>query len=147
MAGDVTYMTGDMMKVAIQTANQAVAGMSVSEAAAVLGATAQTQTNGTQILTFPIPYQQYGQVSTEAMYAAQLWEYWKAAGNAAGTTAFGAAGAAALSWASFRSRVSNFCGNCTFISSDLSVNPSTANMGDAYVGQSAMAELAAQPQK
>lgn len=99
MAGEVTYMTGDMMKVAIQTANQAVAGMSVSEAAAVLGATAQTQTNGTQILTFPIPYQQYGQVSTEAMYAAQLWEYWKAAGNAAGTTAFGAAGAAALSWA------------------------------------------------
>lgn len=99
MAGDVTYMTGDMMKVAIQTANQAVAGMSVSEAAAVLGATAQTQTNGTQILTFPIPYQQYGQVTTEAMYAAQLWEYWKAAGNAAGTTAFGAAGAAALSWA------------------------------------------------
>ena len=99
MAGDVTYMTGDMMKVAIQTANQAVAGMSVSEAAAVLGATAQTQTNGTQILTFPIPYQQYGQVTTEAMYAAQLWEYWKTAGNAAGTTAFGAAGAAALSWA------------------------------------------------
>lgn len=99
MAGDVTYMTGDMMKVAIQTANQAVAGMSVSEAAAVLGATAQTQTNGTQILTFPIPYQQYGQVTTEAMYASQLWEYWKAAGNAAGTTAFGAAGAAALSWA------------------------------------------------
>ena len=99
MAGDVTYMSGDMMKVAIQTANQAVAGMSVSEAAAVLGATAQTQTNGTQILTFPIPYQQYGQVSTEAMYAAQLWDYWKAAGNAAGTTAFGAAGAAALSWA------------------------------------------------
>lgn len=99
MAGDVTYMTGDMMKVAIQTANQAVAGMSVSEAAGVLGATAQTQTNGTQILTFPIPYQQYGQVSTEAMYASQLWEYWKAAGNAAGTTAFGAAGAAALSWA------------------------------------------------
>lgn len=99
MAGDVTYMTGDMMKVAIQTANQAVAGMSVSEAAAVLGATAQTQTNGTQILTFPIPYQQYGQVSTEAMYASQLWEYWKAAGNAQGMTAFGAAGAAALSWA------------------------------------------------
>ena len=99
MAGEVTYMTGDMMKVAIQTANQAVAGMSVSEAAAVLGATAQTQTNGTQILTFPIPYQQYGQVTTEAMYAAQLWEYWTAAGNAAGTTAFGAAGAAALSWA------------------------------------------------
>ena len=99
MAGDVNYMTGDMMKVAIQTANQAVAGMSVSEAAAVLGATAQTQTNGTQILTFPIPYQQYGQVTTEAMYASQLWEYWKAAGNAAGTTAFGAAGAAALSWA------------------------------------------------
>lgn len=99
MAGDVTYMNGDMMKVAIQTANQAVAGMSVSEAAAVLGATAQTQTNGTQILTFPIPYQQYGQVSTEAMYASQLWEYWKAAGNASGTTAFGAAGAAALSWA------------------------------------------------
>lgn len=99
MAGDVTYMNGDMMKVAIQTANQAVAGMSISEAAAVLGATAQTQTNGTQILTFPIPYQQYGQVSTEAMYAAQLWDYWKAAGNAAGTTAFGAAGAAALSWA------------------------------------------------
>lgn len=99
MAGDVTYMTGDMMKVAIQTANQAVAGMSITEAAAVLGATAQTQTNGTQILTFPIPYQQYGQVTTEAMYAAQLWEYWKTAGNAAGTTAFGAAGAAALSWA------------------------------------------------
>ena len=99
MANEVTYMTGDMMKVAIQTANQAVAGMSVSEAATVLGATAQTQTNGTQILTFPIPYQQYGQVSTEAMYAAQLWEYWKAAGNAAGTTAFGAAGAAAVSWA------------------------------------------------
>lgn len=99
MANEVTYMTGDMMKVAIQTANQAVAGMSVSEAAAVLGATAQTQTNGTQILTFPIPYQKYGQVSTEAMYAAQLWEYWKAAGNAAGTTAFGAAGAAAVSWA------------------------------------------------
>lgn len=99
MAGEVTYLTGDMMKVAIQTANQAVAGMSVSEAATVLGATAQTQANGTQILTFPIPYQQYGQVTTEAMYASQLWEYWKAAGNAAGTTAFGAAGAAALSWA------------------------------------------------
>jgi len=99
MAGDVTYMNGDMMKVAIQTANQAVAGMSISEAAAVLGATAQTQANGAQILTFPIPYQQYGQVSTEAMYASQLWEYWKAAGNAQGMTAFGAAGAAALSWA------------------------------------------------
>ena len=99
MAGDVVYMTGDMMKTAISSANQYVSGMTVAEAAAALGATPQTQTNGTQILTFPIPYVTGGQVTTEAMYAAQLWEYWKVAGEAAGTTAFGAAAGAAVSWA------------------------------------------------
>lgn len=99
MSGEVTYMNGNIMKVAIQAANQAVAGMTIEEAASVLGATPQTQTNGTQILTFPIPYTQYGQTTTEAMYAAQLWNYWKTAGAAAGTTAFGAAASAAVSWA------------------------------------------------
>lgn len=87
------------MKTAISSANQYVSGMTIAEASAALGATTQTQANGTQILTFPIPYVTGGQVTTEAMYAAQLWEYWKTAGEAAGTTAFGAAAGAAVSWA------------------------------------------------
>lgn len=98
-AGVVTYMNGSQLQSAIQAANQAVSGMTLAEAAAALGGTAQAQTGGAQITAFPIPYQQYGQVTTEAMYASQLWQYWQTAGAAAGTTALGAAASAAVSWA------------------------------------------------
>lgn len=98
-AGVVTYMNGSQLQSAIQAANQAVSGMTLAEAAVALGGTAQAQTGGAQITAFPIPYQQYGQVTTEAMYASQLWQYWQTAGAAAGTTALGAAASAAVSWA------------------------------------------------
>lgn len=99
MSATVTYMNGAQLQAAVQAANQAVSGMSFAEAAAALGGAAQTQTGGAQITAFPIPYQQYGQVTTEAMYASQLWQYWQTAGAAAGTTALGAAASAAVSWA------------------------------------------------
>lgn len=96
---DVTYMTGAALQSAIGAANQAVSGMTFAEAAAALGATAQSQAGGAQITAFPLQYQQYGQVSLEAQYAAQMWEYWQTVAGATGTTVLGAAGAAAVSWA------------------------------------------------
>lgn len=100
MAGEITYMTGDQLQAAISAANQAVAGMSYAEAAAALGGAAQTQTGGTQIISFPLAQVAGGQpVTVEAQYAAQLWEYWQTVGAATGTTALGAAAGAAVSWA------------------------------------------------
>lgn len=96
---DVTYMTGANLISAIGQANQAVSGMTYAEAAAALGGSAQAATGGTSILTFPLQYQEYGQVSLEAQYAAQMWEYWQTVAGATGTTVLGAAGAAALEWA------------------------------------------------
>lgn len=96
---EITYMNGAELQAAVAAANQAVAGMTFAEAQAALGGTVQSTNGGTQIVTFPLKYTQYGQVSTEAMYASQLWEYWKTAGEAAGTTAIGAAAAAATKWA------------------------------------------------
>ena len=96
---DVTYMTGANLISAIGQANQAVSGMSYAEAAAALGGSAQAATGGTSILTFPLQYQEYGQVSLEAQYAAQMWEYWQTVAGATGTTVLGAAGAAAVKWA------------------------------------------------
>lgn len=100
MAGEITYMTGDQLQAAISAANQAVSGMSYAEAAAALGGAAQTQTGGTQIISFPLAQVAGGQpVTVEAQYAAQLWEYWQTVGAATGTTALGAAAGAAVSWA------------------------------------------------
>lgn len=100
MAGEITYMTGDQLQAAISAANQSVAGMSYAEAAAALGGAAQTQTGGTQIISFPLAQVAGGQpVTVEAQYAAQLWEYWQTVGAATGTTALGAAAGAAVSWA------------------------------------------------
>lgn len=100
MAGEITYMTGDQLQAAISAANQAVSGMSYAEAVAALGGSAQTQTGGTQIISFPLAQVAGGQpVTVEAQYAAQLWEYWQTVGAATGTTALGAAAGAAVSWA------------------------------------------------
>ena len=100
MAGEITYMNGAQLQAAVQAANQAVAGMTYAEAAAALGATAQTQTNGAQILQFPLSQVTGGTpVTLEAQYAAQTWEYWQTVGAATGTTALGAAASAAVSWA------------------------------------------------
>lgn len=100
MAGEVTYMNGSQLQAAIQAANQAVSGMTYAEAAAALGGAAQTQTNGAQIVQFPLAQVTGGTpVTVEAQYAAQLWEYWQTVGAATGTTALGAAAGAAVSWA------------------------------------------------
>lgn len=100
MAGEITYMTGEQLQAAISAANQAVSGMTYAEAAAALGGSAQTQTGGTQIISFPLAQVTGGQpVTVEAQYAAQLWEYWQTVGAATGTTAIGAAAGAAVSWA------------------------------------------------
>ena len=100
MAGEITYMSGEQLQAAVAAANQAVAGMSYAEAAAALGGSAQTQTGGTQIISFPLAQVAGGQpVTVEAQYAAQLWEYWQTVGAATGTTALGAAAGAAVSWA------------------------------------------------
>lgn len=75
--------------------------MSVAEAAAALGATEYLNNGPTEILTFPMQSSKGGTPMTqEAMYAAQLWNYWKIMGAGAGTTALGAAASAAKSWAS-----------------------------------------------
>lgn len=100
MAGEITYMTGEQLQAAITAANQAVSGMTYAEAVAALGGAAQTQTGGTQIISFPLAQVAGGQpVTVEAQYAAQLWEYWQTVGAATGTTALGAAAGAAVSWA------------------------------------------------
>ena len=91
MAGNVEYMTGAQMISALGAANQAVSGMTMAEAAAAMGGAAESLGGGTSIYTFPIKYQQYGQVTIEAQYAAQLWEYWKTVAGAGGTTVLGAA--------------------------------------------------------
>lgn len=100
MAGEVNYMNGSQLQAAVQAANQAVSGMTYAEAAAALGGVAQTQTNGTQIVQFPLAQVTGGTpVTLEAQYAAQTWEYWQTVGAATGTTAIGAAAGAAVSWA------------------------------------------------
>ena len=96
---DVTYMSGAALQSAISAANQAVSGMTFAEAAVAMGASAQAQTGGGAITAFPLEYQQYGQVSLEAQYAAQMWEYGQTVAGATGTTVLVAAGAAAVSWA------------------------------------------------
>ena len=97
--GDITYMTGAQLQGAIQAANQAVSGMTYAEAAAALGGAAQAQAGGAQVTAFPLQYTNYTQVSLEAQYAAQTWQYWQTVAGATGTTVLGAAGAAAVSWA------------------------------------------------
>ena len=93
-------MTGAQMISALGAANQAVSGMTYAEAAAALGAAAQGTEGGlTSIATFPLKYQEYGQVTIEAQYAAQLWDYWKTVAGAEGTTVLGAAAGAAVSYA------------------------------------------------
>ena len=92
-------MTGAQMISALGAANQAVSGMSYTEAAAALGASAEALAGGSNIATFPIKYQQYGQVAIEAQYAAQVWEYWKTVAGAEGTTVLGAAAGAAINYA------------------------------------------------
>ena len=96
---DITYMTGAQLQSAVQAANQAVSGMTFAEAAAALGGAAQSQAGGAQITSFPLQYTNYTQVSLEAAYAAQTWQYWQTVAGATGTTVLGAAGAAAVSWA------------------------------------------------
>ena len=92
-------MTGTQMIQALGAANQAVSGMSYTEAAAALGASAEALAGGSNISTFPLQYQEYGQVTIEAQYAAQLWEYWKTVAGAEGTTVLGAAAGAAINYA------------------------------------------------
>lgn len=99
MAGSVEYMNGAQMIQALGAANQAVSGMSYTEAAAALGASAEALAGGSNISTFPLKYQEYGQVTIEAQYAAQLWEYWKTVAGAEGTTVLGAAAGAAINYA------------------------------------------------
>ena len=98
MAGNVEYMTGAQLQAAVHAANQAVSGMSFAEAQAALGGAAQAANNG-QVTAFPLQYTEYGQVTIEAQYAAQLWEYWKTVAGAEGTTVLGAAAGAAVNWA------------------------------------------------
>lgn len=98
MGGSVEYMTGAQLQSAIQAANQAVSGMTFAEAQAALNAAAQSSGGG-QVSAFPLQYQQYGQVTIEAQYAAQLWEYWKTVAGANGTTVLGAAAGSAVAWA------------------------------------------------
>lgn len=99
MAGNVEYMNGAQLISALGAANQAVSGMSYAEAAAALGGSAEALAGGDNICTFPLKYTEYGQVTIEAQYAAQLWEYWKTVAGAEGTTVLGAAAGAAVNWA------------------------------------------------
>lgn len=92
-------MTGAQMISALGAANQAVSGMTMAEAAAAMGGSAEALGGGTSIYTFPLQYQEYGQVTIEAQYAAQLWEYWKTVAGAEGTTVLGAAAGAAINYA------------------------------------------------
>lgn len=98
MAGSVEYMTGAQLQGAIQAANQAVSGMTFAEAQAALNGAAQAAGGG-QVSAFPLQYTEYGQVTIEAQYAAQLWEYWKTVAGAEGTTVLGAAAGSAIAWA------------------------------------------------
>ena len=98
-ADNIIYMNGSQLLSAIQDANTAVSGMSYAEAAAALGASSVAQEGGAEIISFPLKKIIGGNVTYEAMYASQLWNYWKIAGEAAGTTALGAAAGAAYTWA------------------------------------------------
>ena len=98
MAGSVEYMTGAQLQSAIHAVNQAVSGMTFAEAQAALSGSAQAAGAG-QVTAFPLQYTEYGQVSIEAQYAAQLWEYWKTVAGAEGTTVLGAAAGSAITWA------------------------------------------------
>lgn len=98
MAGSVEYMTGAQLQQAIHAANQAVSGMTFTEAQAALSGAAQSSGAG-QVSAFPLQYTEYGQVTIEAQYAAQLWEYWKTVAGAEGTTVLGAAAGSAVAWA------------------------------------------------
>lgn len=95
----ITYLNAQNMQSAIGAANQAVSGMSYAEAAAALGASSQS-TGPTVISTFPLLKKGGGTpISLEAQYAAQTWNYYKTAVQAAGITSLGAAASAGLSWA------------------------------------------------
>lgn len=92
-------MTGAQVVASVAAQNQAVSGMTMAEAAAALGGSAEALSGGSNIYTFPLNYQEYGQVTIEAQYAAQLWEYWKTVAGAEGTTVLGAAAGAAVNYA------------------------------------------------
>lgn len=92
-------MNGAQMIASVAAQNQAVSGMTMAEAAAALGGSAEALGGGTSIYTFPMQYQEYGQVTIEAQYAAQVWEYWKTVAGAEGTTVLGAAAGAAINYA------------------------------------------------
>lgn len=92
-------MTAAQMGATIAEANAKVVNLHYAEAAVVLGAEAQ-YSKPTTISTFPLISKKGGaSVSLEAQYAAQTWNYYKTAVQAAGITSLGAAASAGLSWA------------------------------------------------
>lgn len=96
----IEYMNGQQLGDAIDIAGQAVSGMSYSEAAAALGGSTIGSSGATQIWTFPLSGgNSWKPVSLEAQYAAQTWQYYKTAAEAAGITSFGAAAVAGKTWA------------------------------------------------
>lgn len=99
MGSVVEFMSGAQLGAAVDAANTLVSGMTTAEAAAALGA-GKTGSGFTQITTFPLSGgNSWAPVSLEAQYAAQTWEYYKLAAEAAGITSFGAAAAAVKSYA------------------------------------------------
>lgn len=96
----IQFMNGEQMASAISQASQAVSGLSAAEAAAALGAQNIGSQGFTKITTFPLlGGNNFKPVSVEAQYAAQTWQYYKTATEAAGITSFGAAAGAAAKWA------------------------------------------------
>lgn len=93
-------MDGAELASSIASYAQAVSGMSTAEAAAALGAESYANNGLTEILSFPMNKVEGGQsVSVQAMYASQLWDYWKTMA-AAGVSTLGAAAASVKTWAS-----------------------------------------------
>lgn len=97
---DISYMDGVEMAASIVSYGAEVSGMTAAEAATALNASSYNTNGLTQIVSFPMEYVSGGKVSVEAMYASQLWEYWKLNAEVAGTTVLGAAAAGAVKWAS-----------------------------------------------
>ena len=89
------------MMESVASVAQAVSGMSVAEASAALGGESYSMNGLTEILSFPMNNTKGGtQLSMQAMYASELWDYWKTMAAGAGITSLGAAAAAVKSWAS-----------------------------------------------
>jgi len=96
----IQFMTGEQMASAISQASQAVSGLSAAEAAAALGTQNIGSQGFTKITTFPLlGGNNFKPITVEAQYAAQTWQYYKTAAEAAGITSFGAAAGAAATWA------------------------------------------------